>query len=157
MPTVDLGKVAVESARLQNGYALAVDTRDWDYFRTLFTPDVLAFYPKSDYNGIESWLESFIPFHDECTWTLHMMANHVVGEDGHGIWGTCYGWVQWVHNERPGHLNRVAVLYRDRLQSKDGTWRIARRKLDLLMHDPAALAPAGIDVPRSVLDLADRS
>ncbi len=47
------------------------------------------------------------------------MTNHVVGEDRHGIWGTCYGWVQWTHNDKPGHINRAAVLYRDRLRNDE--------------------------------------
>jgi ketosteroid isomerase-like protein len=141
--------------RLQNGYALAVDTRDWDYFATLFTPDVLAFYPGSEYRGMDDWLASFVPFHAGCGWTLHMMANHVVGEDGDGIWGTCYGWIQWTRDDDPGRINRASVLYRDRLRNDGGTWRIVRRKLDLLAHQPAAPLPAGATLPRSVLDLSD--
>jgi hypothetical protein len=157
MPTTDLSQVAVESIRLQNGYALAVDTRDWDYFRTLFTPDVQAFYPNSAYDGMADWLASFIPFHAECTWTSHVMTNHVVGEDEGGIWGTCYGWVQWTHQDAPGRINRATVLFRDRLHNDGGEWRIARRKLDLLMHEPPATIPVGVTLPNSILDLADRS
>ena len=70
----DLSRVAVEATRLQNGYALAIDARDWDSFRTLFTPDVFARYPNSDYHGIDDWLKFFIPFHDECAWTLHVLT-----------------------------------------------------------------------------------
>jgi hypothetical protein len=157
MPTTDLAEVSVEAMRLQNGYALAVDTRDWNYFSTLFAPDVIAHYPNTTYEGMQDWLDSFIPFHDQCGWTLHVMTNHLVGTDDHGIWGTCYGWVQWTHEDTPGRINRATVLYRDRLTNRDGTWHIARRKLDLLLHEAPAPIPAGVTMSSSVLDLADRS
>ncbi|MBP2367679.1 nuclear transport factor 2 family protein [Pseudonocardia parietis] len=152
----DLSRIAVEAARLQNGYALAVDTRDWDYFATLFTPDVRAIYPGSDYRGMDDWLATFVPFHDACTWTLHVMTNHVVGEDENGIWAVCYGWIQWTHQDTPDQISRSAVLYRDRLRDDDGRWRIERRRLDLLLRDPGPI-PVSLSLPHSVLDLRDPS
>jgi hypothetical protein len=59
--SADLSRAAVESMRLQNGYALAIDAREWDYFRTLFTPDVQARYPHASFNGMDDWLGNFIP------------------------------------------------------------------------------------------------
>ncbi len=64
MPASDLSRVALEAMRLQNGYALAIDARDWELFRTVFTPDVRADYPHGVFNGMEDWLGNFIPFHD---------------------------------------------------------------------------------------------
>ena len=75
MPASDLSRVAVEAMRLQNGYALAIDARDWELFRTVFTPDVRADYPHSTFEGMEAWLENFIPFHDTCAWTVHEITN----------------------------------------------------------------------------------
>jgi hypothetical protein len=157
MPTSDLSAIAGESMRLQNGYALAIDTRAWDYFRTLFTPDVQAHYPHASFNGMEAWLANFIPFHDTCGWTSHVMTNHVVGEDDHGIWGACYGWVQWTVHDKPGLISRATVLFRDRLVSDGGTWRIARRKLNVLMDEIGAPIPDGVVMRPSILDLADWS
>jgi SnoaL-like domain len=153
----DLSRVAVAATRLQNGYALAVNTRDWDYFRTLFTPDVLAAYPHGSFNGMEHWLGNFIPFHDTCGWTSHVITNHVVGEDDHGIWATCYGWVQWTLSDKPGFINRATVLFRDRLVGDGGTWRIARRKLNVLMDEIGVPLPAGVVMRPSIHDLADWS
>ena len=153
----DLSRVAAEATRLQNGYALAIDARDWDSFRTLFTPDVFARYPNSDYHGIDDWLKFFIPFHDECAWTLHVLTNHVAGRDGDGIWATCYGWVQWTRHAKPGYISRAEVLFRDRLVSEHGAWRIARRKLDLLSTQPEVPMTPGVTLVNSVLDLADWS
>ena len=66
MPATDLSRIALEAMRLQNGYALAIDARDWDLFRTVFTPDVQADYPHRTFDGMEAWLENFVPFHDTC-------------------------------------------------------------------------------------------
>jgi hypothetical protein len=155
MPASDLSRVAVEAMRLQNGYALAIDARDWELFRTVFTADVRADSPHGVFEGVEDWLGNFIPFHDTCAWTVHEITNHVVGEDSQGIWGTCYGWVRWTMKESPGYINRAEVLFRDRLSDGDGTWRIARRTLRMLSGWQQAPLPAGYTVMESVLGLAD--
>jgi hypothetical protein len=155
MPASDLSRVAVEAMRLQNAYALAIDARDWDLFRTVFTPDVRADYPHGVFEGMGAWLDNFIPFHDTCEWTVHEITNHVVGEDGQGTWGTCYGWVRWTMKDSPGAINRAEVLFRDRLREDDGSWRIARRKLRLLSSWQQAQLPPGYTLMQSVLDLAD--
>jgi hypothetical protein len=155
MPASDLSRVALEAMRLQNAYALAIDARDWELFRTVFTPDVQADYPHSKFDGMEAWLDNFIPFHDSCAWTVHEITNHVVGKDSHGIWGSCYGWVRWTMKDKPGYINRAEVLFRDRLREDDGTWRIARRKLRMLSGWQEAPLPDGYNLVQSVQDLAD--
>ena len=155
MTDTELSTVAVEAMRLQNGYALAIDARDWDLFRTVFTPDVQADYPHARFDGMDDWLGNFIPFHDTCAWTVHEITNHVVGRDRLGVWGACYGWIRWTMKDKPGHLNRAEVLFRDRLRLDGDTWRINRRKLRLLSSQPAVPLPDGYRLVRSVLDLAD--
>ncbi|MBL7499060.1 nuclear transport factor 2 family protein [Frankia sp. CNm7] len=157
MTGIDLNRAAIESAQLQNGYAWAIDTRDWDYFRTLFTPDVVAAYPNETYQGMDSWLDFFIPFHDTCAWTQHMMTNHLVGSDGDGVWATCYGQIAWTFQGQPDRLLRAGAVYRDRLVLHGGAWRIARRRLDLVLTQVATPLPAGVTLPMSVLDVADVS
>jgi SnoaL-like domain len=152
--TETLRQAAVDAARLQNGYAVAVDTRDWERFRTLFTPDVTAAYPNATYHGVDDWLSFFVPFHAECVWTLHSMTTHDVGADARGIWAMCYGFIQWSHQDTPGRISRSSVLYRDRLEAVDGEWRIARRNLDLLMSELDAPIPAGVTQVESVRNLA---
>jgi len=155
-PGAGLSTVAVEAMRLQNGYALAIDARDWELFQTLFTPDVQADYPHAVFDGMAAWLGNFIPFHDTCAWTVHEITNHVVGRDSQGIWAACYGWVRWTMKDSPGYINRSEVLFRDRLrQDGDGTWRIARRKLRQLSAHHQAPIPEGYTLLESVLDLAD--
>jgi len=151
----DLSRVAVEAMRLQNGYALAIDARDWDMFQTLFTPDVQASYPHGLFDGMAAWLDNFIPFHDTCAWTVHEITNHVVGEDSAGIWAVCYGWIRWTMNDAPGLINRSEVIFRDRLTEYDGGWRIGRRKLRQLSAQHAVPMENGYGLLQSVLDLAD--
>jgi len=157
MPDVELSGVATEATLLQNGYALAVDTRDWDYFRTLFTPDVVARYPHGRFEGVEAWLADFVPFHADCSWTLHVMSTHVAGEDERGFWATCYGWIQWSRRTEPHLLNRAEVLYRDRLVHDGERWRIGLRKLDMIMRQPRVPVPGTVSYPACVADLGDRT
>jgi SnoaL-like domain len=151
----DLSRVAVEAMRLQNAYALAIDARDWELFRTVFTQDVRADYPHAVFDGMDAWLANFIPFHGTCAWTVHEITNHVVGEDAQGIWATCYGWIRWTMKDRPGRINRAEVLFRDRLQGDSGTWRIARRKLRMLSAQPDVPVADGLNLLQSVLELSD--
>lgn len=156
MTSADLTEAAVAGAQLQNAYALAVDTRDWAYFATVFTPEVLATYPDREYDGMDDWLAHFIPFHADCTWTLHVMSNNVVGADDRGLWAACHGAVQWCHSSEPGQINRASVHYRDRLVHREGRWLIGRRRLDLLMIERDRL-PAGLTLPNALSELTDRS
>jgi hypothetical protein len=157
MYTTQLNSVATEAMRLQNGYAYAVDTRDWNQFATLFTADVVATYAGTVYNGRDEWLGFFIPFHDGCEWTRHEMSNHLVGKDANGVWGVCYGFVEWTMSATPGLMNTSRVIYRDRLVEQDGSWVIARRTLNSLSSQPGAAIPAGLSLPNSALDFADNS
>ncbi len=157
MPSTALGNVGIEAMRLQNGYAFAIDSRNWDYFRTLFTPDVVADYPNGVFDGMDAWLDLFVPLHDEYAWTLHEMTNHLVGEDAGGVWAMCYGFVEWTQHDAPGRMNRARVIYRDRLVDQDGAWLISRRTLKLLMSQPGAPIADGVNLPNSVIDFADVS
>ena len=87
--------IALRAQQLQNEYAYAIDTRNWQLFRTLFADDVHAHYPNQSYVGLESWLADFIPTHDRFGWTRHEMTNHIVGRDQDGVWAACYGFVEW--------------------------------------------------------------
>lgn len=146
--------VALEAQCLQNGYARAIDTREWDYFRTLFTSDVVAEYPNDCFEGIDEWLNYFVPFHDECAWIQHVMTNHVVGEDVDGIWGWCYGDVAWTHQDRPGLVNKAKTVYWDRLRDQHGTLRIYRRQCHLIASQFDIPIPESLCFPNSVLGLS---
>jgi len=147
------GDLAIEAQRLQNTYAHAIDIRDWDLFQSVFAPDVVADYPLRTYVGMEEWLADFVPFHDACTWTFHIMSNHLVGSDDGGVWATCYGDVRWQLAAKPGCYQHALGVYRDRLAYVDGRWVIARRQLRIVMHHADIAIPAGMTLPTSVHDV----
>jgi hypothetical protein len=153
MARTELSQVAVAAMRLQNEYAQAIDRRDWDHFRTLFAPDVVAEYPGNRCEGIDAWLDDyFIPFHDGCAWTLHMVMCHVVGEDSEGVWASAYGFTRWIGKADPGIVHNSQVLFRDRLVEQDGRWVIRRRRLDVLTRHETPVAEGEL-FPASVLDI----
>jgi hypothetical protein len=118
---------------------------------------VLAIYPNATYEGMTAWLDSFVPFHAGCRWTQHTMSTHVAGADDHGFWAACYGSIRWAREDEPGRMNRTEVLYRDRLERHGPGWRIARRRLDLVLCQMSVPVPASVTFPHSILDFADMS
>ena len=150
MDAVDLHLVAVEARLLQNTYAHAIDSRDWDLFRTVFAPDVVADFPRRRYVGMTEWLDEFVPFHDACSWTWHMMSNHLVGQDDAGVWASCYGDVRWRLHTSADRYSHALGMYQDRLAVVDGEWVVARRKLRIVMYRPDIPVPDGMTFPTSV-------
>lgn len=153
MSLTETRNTALQALRLQNGYAHAIDTRDWEHFRTVFVDDIVADYPNQVYTSMDEWLDHFIPFHDGCAWTQHAMTNHMVGVDSEGVWATCLGFVEWIVADQPDTLNRARAFYRDRLVDRDGEWIIARRRLDLIKTERSTPIPADAEFPISILGL----
>ena len=149
--------VAVEARLLQNTYAHAIDSRDWDLFRTVFAPDVVADYPQRHYVGMAEWLDDFVPFHDACSWTLHMMSNHLVGHDAGGVWASCYGDVRWRMNTSAARYSHALGMYQDRLALVDGAWVVTHRRFRMTMYRPDILLPDGIALPTSVHALMEEN
>jgi hypothetical protein len=108
-------------------YATALDTRDWDLFRTGFTDDCVC-----DYGQVGSWrgLEEFTAFmeraHARCGDSLHRVTNLVMRRDGDDVMCTSYVDALVLG---PGNASgtRIAGRYEDRLTRASGSWRIARR------------------------------
>lgn len=142
---------------LQVDYAHAVDTRDWELFAQVFTKDVRVEYsgmPVID--GMERWLEHFVPLHDGYRWTVHQMTNHraeAVGEYGRA---TCLGEIRWVRKSRPELLNHVLCMYQDSLLHTGTRWRIAERRLTILYTETVDLSGTDIELPATVVDVARR-
>ncbi|MET0663687.1 MAG: nuclear transport factor 2 family protein [Ilumatobacteraceae bacterium] len=154
---VDLHLVAVEARLLQNAYAHAIDTRDWELFRTVFAPDVVADYPQRRYAGMTEWLDEFVPFHDACSWTLHVMSNHLVGRDASGVWASCYGDVRWQMNTSADRYSHALGVYQDRLALVDGAWVVAHRTFRMVMYRPNIPMPDGMTMPTSVRALMEEN
>lgn len=150
-------EVALAAWQLQNTYAHAIDTRDWELFRSAFAPDVTVHTDRGVIEGMDAWLEYFIPFHDDCEWTLHTMTNHRVSDGPDGVRATCYGDIRWTHRAQPDTFKRAASLYQDVLTDVDGSWRISQRSFKVLLTETLSPMPAGLTLWNSVLDLAGGS
>jgi len=147
---VDLHLIADEARLLQNTYAHAIDTRDWELFRTVFASNVVADYPGRRYAGMAEWLGAFVPFHDACTWTFHVMTNHLVGRDPGGVWASCYGDVRWQLDASVDRYSHALGMYQDRLVAVENGWVVAHRKFRMVMYRPDIPLPDGMAFPISV-------
>ncbi len=112
-------------------YATAVDTKDWELYRTCFTPDAVIDYTAA--GGIRGNLDEITAWLDEAlknfTHTIHYVTNRAVTLDG----DTATGRLAYYN---PMGLNDEKLLvcwgyYNDRyVRTVDG-WRIATRTEDV--------------------------
>jgi hypothetical protein len=121
-----------EISDLTSRYAMAVDSKDWDAYRTLFSDDAAIDY--TDAGGVAGSLDEVVPWLAEalgfCCATQHNMTSQVVEFDGDDDARACtYYIAQHVMLDGSGGeaLLLFAGFYRDVLRRVDGTWRIARR------------------------------
>ena len=128
---------------LMNRYALAVDRRDWDLYRSVFAPDARIDYRDSGgevgaLEPIVEWLSAVLaPF----AGLQHNMGNHLVEFDADGDTARACTYFLAVHTSLDGRgeevLLRVGGFYQDRLVRRDPGWRIAERvELSTWMDGP---------------------
>jgi hypothetical protein len=114
-------------ATLQNAYGLAIDRRDWESFRKLFTPDVEAIYPAGHYTSLDEWVDAFAQVHLRYTTTHHSMTNHVALTRSDRAEAICYGVITLAYADGSGVVDS-RTLYEDALIRADGEWRITKRR-----------------------------
>jgi len=113
-------------------YATAIDTRDWELFRTCFSEDAVTDYGDvgswTDVEGITAFMEkAHEPFGD----TNHMLSNFVVEVDGDRAQATSYVHVVLaLKGSVAGWVDSVG-RYGDTLVRTPGGWRIAERRTRL--------------------------
>lgn len=108
-------------------YALAIDTRDGDMLRSVFSPDavVSGTLGESHVGDYLPALEAGVAAYQA---TQHNITNQyaVVEGDRARCWSYCVA----LHFETPGNGHddlAMGVQYRDELERVGGGWRIARR------------------------------
>lgn len=122
-PSVQLGVNAVLVR-----YASGIDRRDWDLFRSCFTPDCVVDYGEIGvWSGVEEITAYMIAVHENCGYTLHRISNVDVEALGEGARARSY-----VDAVIMGPDNRDGVraigFYGDHLVRSDGAgWQIAQR------------------------------
>jgi 3-phenylpropionate/cinnamic acid dioxygenase small subunit len=109
-------------------YATGIDRRDWDLFRTCFTPDCHA-----DYEGIGAWegvdalTEFMVDAHAGMRHTLHRVTNFAIAVADDRAEARTYVDVVFVLADDGTGLE-AAGYYDDALVRTADGWRIASRR-----------------------------
>lgn len=121
----------MEVTDVLNGYAAACDSRDWDLFNQIFTPDVEANYGGPNvFNSRGAVVDMIRGMLGGCGPTQHMLSNYRITIDGDVADTICS--VRAFHagiGEAKGKTFEVWGEYRDRLVRTGEGWRIARRTM----------------------------
>lgn len=134
-----------EIVELTHRYCWALDDRDWDALRNLFTPDATADLGVrcADVDAIVEQCRGFLSTLDS---SHHLVANHLIELAGGGA-ATCRCYFQAQHTVsglEGGDNWILGGRYVDRLRRTTDGWRIERRDLIGVWSDgnPAILAGA---------------
>lgn len=114
---------------LVNLYGFAMDTRRWDLFDRIFTPDASADYgPTSSWTDRARFKADFGGFHELFDATQHVMTNHLVRVEGDRAFAHTYGsWRLVRHAAGDPPVWDGSGWYDDRLVRTPEGWRIDRR------------------------------
>jgi hypothetical protein len=112
-----------------NLYGFAMDTRRWDLFDRIFTPDCAVDYgPTSSWAGREQFKADFGTFHELFDATQHVMTNHLVQLDGDSAASHTYGsWRLIRHAAGDPPVWDGTGYYDDAWTRTAEGWRIAKR------------------------------
>lgn len=122
-------RVAIQD--LMYRYAMAVDRRDWDLYRSVFTADAVIDY--ADTGGSREDLDTTVKWLNEVLGSFaglqHNMTNHLVEIEGDRARACTYYVAYHALVDGPGSecVLVVAGFYRDRLQRTADGWRISER------------------------------
>lgn len=106
-------------------YAIAIDSRDWDLFRTCFTPDVLADYGDiGRWNGVEEITSFMVEVHTGPS--LHRLSTMAISVDGDRATARTYVEALVLMADQRTGANSSGYYDDEIVRTADG-WRIARR------------------------------
>lgn len=130
---------------LQMRYCRGVDRMDFELLRACFHPDATAeYHAATDVDGFIEMGRQTLPRY---VTTTHNTGNQLVEVNGDTAWAEHYAvaTLRLAADEQHPERDFVAgVRYVDRLECRDGDWRIARR---VLIRDWARVDPVGDRVP----------
>lgn len=146
---------------VQMRYCRACDRMDFDLLRECFHPDATT-----DYGFFGGTVDDFIASAREqlpgFEITTHNTGNQNVEVTGDTAWAEHYTVATHrlaADGDKPLRDFVTAVRYIDRMECRDGDWRIAHRKLalDWTRMDPVPRAPGDPEVHRGQRDRSDIS
>ena len=124
----------IEIDDLLTRYATAVDTRDWDLYQTVFTPDAFIDYTSSggirgDLAEVTKWLSDAL---SGFSMSQHLVTNRDIRVAGDTATSRSYFYNPMGRTKRDGTLDLMFVggYYRDQLRRTGDGWRIAERIQD---------------------------
>jgi SnoaL-like domain len=116
-------------------YATGIDQRDWDLFRTCWTPDVVADYGEiGQFNGVDALTDFMFAAHDGMGPTHHRLTNFAVDIDTTGDRADVRSYVHAVLIAVPGDsASWVDALghYDDVFTRTADGWRISDRTVHI--------------------------
>jgi hypothetical protein len=122
-----IDQTAIKDLHLR--YCRGVDRMDWDLVRSCYHPDAT-----DDHGGYKGGIDGFMdwvtPALARFESTQHFTGNQLVEVDGDMAWAEHYAIV--THRRRAAGAVAAAdlvvgVRYVDRVERRDGAWRIAKR------------------------------
>jgi 3-phenylpropionate/cinnamic acid dioxygenase small subunit len=142
-------------------YARGVDRKDWDLVRSTYHPDAIDTHGSYE-GGVDGFIEHLIQRHDNIEQSMHLITNVIVEFDKVDSalvesYFICYQRLKSAEevekainaaDVQPNETLQIAVVgrYLDRFEMREGSWRIARRKVafDVLETHPTPLG-GGLD------------
>ena len=146
---------------VQMRYCRACDRMDWDLLRSCFHADATTHY--GFFGGsVDDFIASAQQALPHFVATTHNTGNQNVEVAGESAWAEHYTVATHriaADEARPERDFITAVRYVDRLERRDGDWRIARRELILDWHrsDPVVSIEPRPDVQPGKRDRSDAS
>lgn len=137
-----LAEAAIMALQMQ--YCRGVDRRDYDMIRECFHPDArTVFFEDTDLDGYFAFAREMMP---RFSVTTHNTGNQLVEVDGNSAWAEHYCVASHripADADGPERDFVTAVRYADRLECRNGDWRILKRLLilDWTRIDPVGDAP----------------
>jgi 3-phenylpropionate/cinnamic acid dioxygenase small subunit len=110
-------------------YARAIDTHDWDLFRTLFTDDCLVDYGIKPVHGCEAFLKMARLTVESLDATQHLFSNHEIDGEGDRASGRYYMTAHHIRRDAAeGSIYTLGGIYEDEFVRTSDGWRISARR-----------------------------
>jgi ketosteroid isomerase-like protein len=127
-----LDEAAIKRVHLD--YCRGVDRRDWELVRSCYHPDAVDHHGPFS-GGVDGFIEWALQFCDDVASTTHFVGNQIVDVDGDVAWHEAY--CRAYHritatDAAPAFDWIVNLRYLDRMERRDGEWKIVDR---LVVHD----------------------
>jgi ketosteroid isomerase-like protein len=120
--------------RVHLDYCRGIDRRDWELVRSCYHPDAIDYHGPFE-GGVEEFIEWAVGLMDDVAMTMHFVGNQIVDVDDDVAWheAYCLAFHRLTSTEGSPAVDWVVnVRYLDKMERRDGRWKIADR---LVVHD----------------------